>query len=112
MREMGLEASDILGNLDARQAEEPDVHGGRLFGLVYPSGRPDVEQLIESVNRRYLYGNALNPFRFPELAALETEVVGSVADLLNRPAGERQAGAMTAGGTESILMSMLAHRQR
>lgn len=102
-----------MTNLAGRQAREPDVHGARLFGLVYPSGRPDVEGLVEEVSRRYLFGNALNPFRFPELAALERDVVAAVAALVNHgAAGEHPPGAMTSGGSESILMAMLVHRQR
>lgn len=112
MHETGTPADEVLAELGERQSAEPDVHAGRLFGLVYPSGRPDVEELVVEVNRRYLFGNALNPYRFPKLAELETEVVGSVASLLNRPPGQRQAGTMTSGGTESILLSMLVHRQR
>ena len=46
------------------------MHGARLFGLVYPTGRHDLEDLLDEVNRRYLFGNALNPFKFPELAAV------------------------------------------
>lgn len=112
MREAGIDRDALLEQLSSRQASDPEVHGARLFGLVYPSGRGDVEELIEAVNRRYLFGNALNPFRFPELAALEREVVDSVASLLNRAPGERQSGCMTSGGTESILLSMLLHRER
>ncbi len=112
MREPGIDRDTLLEQLSARQALEPDVHAAKLFGLVYPSGRPDLEELIAAVNARYLFGNALNPFRFPELAGLEREVVDSVASLLGRPAGERPVGAMTSGGTESILLAMLAHRER
>jgi len=112
VREAGIDRDALLEQLSSRQASDPEVHGARLFGLVYPSGRGDVEELIEAVNRRYLFGNALNPFRFPELAALEREVVDSVASLLNRAPGERQSGCMTSGGTESILLSMLLHRER
>ncbi len=102
----------LLEQLGSRQASEPDVHGGRLFGLVYPSGREDIEELVTEVNRRYLFGNALNPFRFPELANLEREVVGSVASLLRRPDTGEQPGCMTSGGTESILLAMLSYRAR
>ena len=35
------------------------------------------------MNRRYLFGNALNPFKFPELAALEDEVVAITGGLLH-----------------------------
>ncbi len=110
MQERGEDAANVLAELDARQAKEPDVHGARLFGLVYPTGRHDVEDLVLEVHRRYLFGNALNPFKFPELAALETEVVAGVGTLVNLPEGG--GGAMTSGGTESILMSMLVNRER
>src|SRR5579862_9796408 len=111
MNEHGTPIPAVLAELDSRQSAEPDVHAGRLFGLVYPSGRQDIEELVVEVNRRYLFGNALNPFRFPGLAALEAEVVDAVASLLHRPAGSR-AGTMTSGGTESIILAMLVHRQR
>jgi glutamate/tyrosine decarboxylase-like PLP-dependent enzyme len=110
VREHGITSDEILSDLAARQKREPSVHGARLFGLVYPSGRHDLEALLEEVNRRYLFGNALNPFKFAELAALEREVIDGVGALLHVPEGG--GGAMTSGGTESILMSMLVNRER
>lgn len=110
MREHGLGGEEILADLELRQGREPSVHGARLFGLVYPTGRADLEALVEEVNRRYLFGNALNPFKFVELAALEREVVDGVGALLGVPEGG--GGTMTSGGTESILMSMLVNRER
>ncbi len=110
MRDQGRPADEILADLDDRQAREPSVHGARLFGLVYPTGRRDLEDLIVEANNRYLFGNALNPFKFPELAALEKEVVTWTGDLVHLPEGG--GGTMTSGGTESILMSMLVSRER
>jgi glutamate/tyrosine decarboxylase-like PLP-dependent enzyme len=110
MREHGLPREEILADLELRQGRDPSAHGDRLFGLVYPTGRPDLEALIEEVHRRYLFGNALNPFKFVELAALEREVVEGVGALLCVPEGG--GGTMTSGGTESILMSMLVNRER
>jgi glutamate/tyrosine decarboxylase-like PLP-dependent enzyme len=106
----GRPAEAILDDLAARQSREPDVHGNRLFGLVYPTARDDLEQLLEEVNRRYLFGNALNPFKFKELAALQDDVVSITSGLLHLPDGG--GGTMTSGGTESILMSMLVNRER
>jgi sphinganine-1-phosphate aldolase len=106
----GRDAAAILDDLGVRQAREPDVHGSRLFGLVYPTGREDLESLLEEVNRRYLFGNALNPFKFKELAALQDDVVSITSGLLHL--GEGGGGTMTSGGTESILMSMLVNRER
>jgi sphinganine-1-phosphate aldolase len=110
MREHGRGREEILADLELRQRREPSVHGARLFGLVYPTGRPDLEAFLEEVNRRYLFGNALNPFKFPELAALERDVVERVGALVHLP--EDGGGTMTSGGTESILMSMLVNRER
>jgi sphinganine-1-phosphate aldolase len=106
----GTPAPDLLAEIDRRRALEPDVHGARLFGLVYPTGRPDLEDLVTEVNRRYLFGNALNPFKFPEVARYEGEVVAITGGLVHVPAGG--GGSMTSGGTESILMSMLVNRER
>jgi glutamate/tyrosine decarboxylase-like PLP-dependent enzyme len=110
LAEQGRDADAILDDLEARQSREPDVHGARLFGLVYPTGHDDLEKLLEEVNRRYLFGNALNPFKFKELAALQDDVVSITSGLLNL--GEGGGGTMTSGGTESILMSMLVNRER
>ena len=110
MNDAGRPVQDILDELDHRQALEPSVHGGRLFGLVYPTGRADLEAVITEATTRYLFGNALNPFKFTELAALEREVIDAVASLLHTSADG--GGTMTSGGTESILMSMLVSRER
>ncbi|MFZ1061918.1 MAG: aminotransferase class V-fold PLP-dependent enzyme [Acidimicrobiales bacterium] len=103
---------DVLAQLDELRRSEPDVHGGRLFGLVYPSGREDIEHLIRAVYERYLFSNALNPLRFAAQAGLEREVIAMAGDLAHRRASEHHGGAVTSGGTESILMSMLVNRER
>jgi glutamate/tyrosine decarboxylase-like PLP-dependent enzyme len=110
VRDQRVPAAEVLAELDSRQQREPDVHGARLFGLVYPTGRDDLEQLIVDANRRYLFGNALNPFKFAELARLEQEVVAMTGDLLHVP--ETGGGSMTSGGSESIFLSMLVNRER
>lgn len=108
--EAGTPAAAILADLDARLARDPDVHGARLFGLVYPTGLAELEDLLVAVNRRYLFHNALNPFKFPEIAALEADVVQMTGALVHLP--DDGGGSMTSGGTESILMSMLVSRER
>jgi glutamate/tyrosine decarboxylase-like PLP-dependent enzyme len=103
---------DVLAELDGLRRSDPDVHGGRLFGLVYPSGRTDIEQLIHAVYERYLFSNALNPLRFAAQAEMEREVITMAGELVHRRPTEHHGGAMTSGGTESILMSMLVSRER
>jgi glutamate/tyrosine decarboxylase-like PLP-dependent enzyme len=110
VNDAGRPVAAVLADLDERRAREPDVHGARLFGLTYPTGHTELEDLAHAVYERYLFGNALNPFKFPELAGLESEVVAMVGDNLHVPDGG--GGCMTSGGTESILMSMLVNRER
>ena len=110
MEETGRSVEDVLAAIDERRRPEPDVHAGRLFGLVYPSGDDELEDLERAVSERYLFGNALNPFRFPSLADMERDVVAGVGGLVHLPPGG--GGSMTSGGTESILMSMLVNRER
>lgn len=110
MDENGRSIDDVLAAIDERRRPEPDVHAGRLFGLVYPSGDDELEDLARAVSERYLFGNALNPFRFPSLADMERDVVADVGSLVHLPPGG--GGSMTSGGTESILMSMLVNRER
>ena len=106
----GIGADAVLEDLDERRGRDPDVEGARLFGLVYPTGRPPLDQFLADVNRRYLFHNALNPFKFAELASLEAEVVAMTGSLVGLP--DAGGGSMTSGGTESILMSMLVNRER
>ena len=103
---------NVLRELDELRRRDPDVHGGRLFGLVYPSGRDDIEELIRAVYERYLFSNALNPLRFAAQAGIERDVITMTGDLVHRRATEHHGGAVTSGGTESILMSILVNRER
>jgi len=112
VQDQSRSVEDVLHELDELRSLDPDVHAGRLFGLVYPSGREDIEQLIHAVYERYLFSNALNPLRFAAQASMEREVIAMAGDLVHRGATEHLGGAMTSGGTESILMSMLVNRER
>ena len=102
----------MLADLDALRDRDPEVHGGRLFGLVYPTGHEELETLVHDVYERFLFANALNPLKFPGLVQIEREVISMAGDLVHRTETQHHGGAMTSGGTESILMSMLVSRER
>jgi glutamate/tyrosine decarboxylase-like PLP-dependent enzyme len=101
-----------LAELDERQHRDPDFHGNHLFGLVYPTGRDDIEALIRAVYERYLFSNALNPLKFHEISIMEQEVVSAAATLTHHSPSPSSTGAITSGGTESILMSLMVNRER
>ncbi len=103
----GLPADAVLEALDARRAGDADWRHGRTFSLIYNTGDEQLEQLMEAVAARFAHDNALNPSAFPSLRDMEREVVAASAALLH---GEPRAGALTSGGTESILMAVKVAR--
>jgi len=90
------------------RARESDANwrGGRTFSLVYWAG-DDVLRLLHDAFFEYFSENALNPMAFPSLRRFETEVCAMAGSLLGH---EGAAGAMTSGGTESILMAVKTAR--
>ncbi|MCI4320675.1 MAG: aminotransferase class V-fold PLP-dependent enzyme, partial [Thermoplasmata archaeon] len=110
MPALGRTAREVFAELQQRRALDADWQGGRLFGLVYPTGRDDIDELLVGANDAYVFENALNPLRFPSVAWMQREVVNMVSSLVNAPAGS--GAGFTAGGTESILMSVLVSRER
>lgn len=90
------------------KARESDAkwRSGRTFSLVYWAG-DDVLELLHDAFFAYFSENALNPMAFPSLRRFESEVVAMAGSLLGHAGA---AGAMTSGGTESILMAVKTAR--
>ncbi len=105
----GMSAADVLEHLDAVKVDDVRWRDGRAFTLAYSAG-PEVLAVAEEAYRRYSGENALNTDAFPSLRELQSEVVGIVADWLH--AGPAGAGFMTSGGTESLLLTVKAARDR
>ena len=105
----GIPKDELLARMRERKRADADWRGGRTFSLVYPAGH-DVDEMLREAAELYLFENALNPFRFPSLRQMEDEVVALTAELLH--AGPDAGGAMTSGGTESILMGVKTARER
>jgi sphinganine-1-phosphate aldolase len=105
----GRSRDDVIAAMRERKRGDADWRGGRTWSLVYPAGE-EIDEVLREANLLYLYENALNPFRFPSLRALEVEVVELTCGLLHGE--ESSGGAMTSGGTESILMAVKTARDR
>ena len=56
--QQGLNADAVLAQLAQRKAHDPDFHSNRLFGLVYQTEHPDLENVVLESNAMYLWGNA------------------------------------------------------
>lgn len=103
----GSPTSEVLSRLRANRHDDAPWREGRIFGLIFPTDDPELEELLAATSREYLEENALNPRRFPSLARLEAETVDMVADLVHGTAG---AGGLTSGGTESIFVAVSVAR--
>jgi glutamate/tyrosine decarboxylase-like PLP-dependent enzyme len=104
----GRSADDVLAELRARQRDDVDWRGGRVFSLVYHAG-DEHEQLLKDAHAVYASANLLNPIAFKGLRSLEKDIVDAAAALFNGPGA---VGAVTSGGTESILCAVAAYRDR
>jgi glutamate/tyrosine decarboxylase-like PLP-dependent enzyme len=107
--ERGSSRDDVLARMREHKRADADWEGGRTWSLVYPAGE-EVDDMLRAANELYMFENALNPFRFPSLRTMEEEVCAMTAGLLHAPEGF--GGAMTSGGTESILMAVKSARDR
>ncbi|MEQ8485561.1 MAG: aminotransferase class V-fold PLP-dependent enzyme [Pseudomonadales bacterium] len=105
----GRPVDEVIAELEAKRAHDVRWQDGRAFGMIYHGG-PGVHEAAERAAALYLHENALNTKAFPSLGAIQSEVVGWTAELLNAP--ETAAGFLTSGGTESILCGVLAARER
>ncbi|KAG6865482.1 hypothetical protein C0991_002194 [Blastosporella zonata] len=71
------------------------------------NGGEDLEKVIVQAYQRYCVSNPLHPDVFPAIRKMEAEIVAMCLKLYNNPNG---AGAMTSGGTESIIMAIKTYR--
>lgn len=100
---------DVIALLNKRkQLEHVDWRNGRVSGTVYHGGR-ELSELIGQAFSMFSHTNPLHPDVFPSTRMMEAEVVAMVLNMFNGPPSTA-CGNVTSGGTESILMSVKAHR--
>ncbi|MDR2646809.1 MAG: aspartate aminotransferase family protein [Oscillospiraceae bacterium] len=103
----GLPRAEVLQALDDYKKQDGDWKGGKTWSLVYYAG-DEITQLAEEAYLKYFHANGLNPFVFQSLKRLETETLSMTADLFHGDASV--VGALTSGGSESILMALKTYR--
>jgi glutamate/tyrosine decarboxylase-like PLP-dependent enzyme len=109
LRTSGLTHHEIINHLHELKANDVRWREGRAFTLTYSAG-DDVQAVAEEAYRAFSTENALNTDAFPSLRTIQADVVDIVIDWLQGDAAA--AGFMTSGGTESILMTVKASRER
>lgn len=99
---------EVLKTLESLKSGDVNWKGGKVFGLVYPGGEAYSHFLKEAYNL-YFTENGLNPIAFASLKEMEHRTVRMMAHLFHN---DNAVGAMTSGGTESILLAVKAARGR
>jgi len=100
--------TSALDALRALQGQDLPVQGGRTLAYVYDSGLDEVDLLGREAVALYAGSNGLDPTAFPSLLAMENDLVGFAARLLDAPS--TVVGSVTSGGTESVLLAVQTAR--
>ncbi|NXD14653.1 SGPL1 lyase, partial [Nothocercus nigrocapillus] len=106
--EQGMGQSEVLEKMK-EYSSKGDIRweDGKVSGTVY-SGEERLTRLLVRVYEEFAWSNPLHPDIFPGLRKMEAEVVRIACTLFN--GGPDSCGAVTSGGTESILMACKAYR--
>ena len=106
--DLSLSSDEIRGALEALRARDLPTHCGRTLAYVYDSGLAEADAIGREALASFSSTNGLDPTAFPSLLAMENDLVGIAGRLVDAPEGF--AGVVTSGGTESILLAVLAAR--
>lgn len=102
-------AEEIREALASLRSRDLPTHGGRTLSYVYDSGIAAADEIGREALTAFAATNGLDPTAFPSLAAMESDLVGLARDLLDAPASA--VGVATSGGTESLVLAVLAARE-
>lgn len=104
-----MTAAEVRTALAALRAHDLPTHGGRTLSYVYDSGLAEADTIGREALAAFGATNGLDPTAFPSLATMERDLVGIARQLLDGPAS--MVGTATSGGTESLVLAVLAARE-
>jgi len=105
----GLSEEQVLKQVEAWHIRDLNLtNQSRISGAVY-YGDSKVYDLAAQVMKKFIVANPLHPDIFPCIRQMESEIVQMTIQLYK--GGEKACGVITSGGTESIVMAMLAYRE-
>ena len=107
LSEQGRSLASIKIELAERGADDAKWREGRTAVYVFNAGE-DVAEVQREAYNTYMSENGLAPRAFPSLKQMEDDVIAMSLGLLHGP--DEASGAMTSGGSESIVLAMKAAR--
>ncbi len=105
--ETGRPEDEILDQLKSFAENDPNYREGRTWSLVYHLD-DDHDAFTAKAYSAFCSTNGLNPAAFQSLKRMETQIISTMAGLLQ--GGPDTCGVVTAGGTESCLMAVKTYR--
>uniref|UniRef100_A0A914E360 sphinganine-1-phosphate aldolase n=1 Tax=Acrobeloides nanus TaxID=290746 RepID=A0A914E360_9BILA len=109
--EMGMKTEQVVEMADLyTKMESPKYLEGRVSGAVFSDESEEEMKVYTEVFKRFAWSNPLWPKLFPGVRKMEAEVIRMCCDLMN--GGEEACGTMSTGGSMSIILACLAHRNR
>ena len=106
----GRPAAAVLDAARRLKRTHDGFASGKQFGGVYHDPNGGLDELQADVFREYNASNPLYPTTFPALRKMEAECVAMVLDMVRGGGGA--CGLLTSGGTESVMIALLAYRER
>jgi len=106
--EQGKTYEEVMVVLKAAQAYDQGKYGAKhLSGCIY-LGNDAHTKFVNEAYGMFSLSNPLHAEVFPHVRRMEAEVVSMAREMMH--GGPRVCGAMTSGGTESILMAVKSYR--
>jgi len=106
--ENGWSHEEILNTVEEYRQRESGWQEGKLSGMVYHGGKEHTE-MMNKVYSMFSLTNPLHPEVFQSIRKFEAEIISMAVSML-APGVPGVCGAVTSGGTESILMAVKTHR--
>jgi len=82
----------------------------KITGCIYYNENEKLQSIVKDVAKDYFYTNPLHFDLFPTANQMEGEVIYMVKNLYN--GDDKSCGILSSGGTESIMIAMLAYREQ
>ena len=107
--EKGLGMSGVMERLERFANRDQKLqYGGRMSGSIYHGGE-ELTNIAISAMRLFTFANPLHADLFPAIRQMESELVQVTINLFH--GNEEACGVLTSGGTESLLLAVLAYRE-
>ena len=102
----GLSSDQVMAKAEALKKTHEGFASGKKWGGIYHQPGSEITTLQSKMWGLFNSTNSLYPGVFPSVRKFEAELISMVASMV-----QGNCGLLTSGGTESILIAVLAYRE-